>query len=901
MPGSPKARLVWDATTGGGVPTELQNVRPTITITLPEGWELVSRPSFCEDVNGTVCERYGAQYHPSNLQRLIFNGFEIVNGAEVVYGAYVRKTSPNDSSLQCNRGCIYSEGDPAKPRCWRGACPANEPNCKDGIENGNNGCRYAGNDCANIPKQEVDCSSGVPIGGGPITTVAPSKSPITVQCTRPCIYSDQGKCWEGRCRSDSMKCGAGIAKANIGCSYAGDACGVRQEVDCKDGKPVVVKPTVSVTVIAQMPAGGTDKVEYQLFVEDPSLPRDPFYSLYRGPLVKLIPGQNKKTYTVDNLVAGKEYIVSLDVGMNGIFGNRSYFKTQITGCTRTTGVDNSKGHACFITLTSAEQRNMTITMDPIGLPTTVPTTSPELTRRPTTEPTVVPPSKTPRPTVTTPPSPEPTPEPCKHIRGDVNAPWKFVFLAAGYENNTEGLKLFEEDAVTASRAFTITNAPRLSDKISYKLNPDLVTHRDICSSGPGPNDVLCLKFKKTIKIRFVNHLNSDVLTSVQECAGDAKAYPILIVNSTSVAFSTGITIKTIPRFISGNTTHDDWTSYGIILAGRAKTNDHLSKTLAHELGHFIGNLSDEYSKGEIAEPEILRDGNCRKLNIDTSCPFRNKTCIQVCSRSDYYRSSELSVMNSSRTITDGITEKLNPASKILNEISLEILNDRIDKAPTFSFGLSQLTATEYYHNTLAAAFSVDKNGRVSVSEVRLMPVYPEPEERFESGDYYVIKLLTSTNDVLYETHRLKQMMNVHAPDTEISLNGFTLYAPYNPEASSIVFASSDGKELARANLADYNLPMPTKFSSEVLCGNNVCDVGAGEDALSCQMDCGAHLKQSEPERVDFVQDGVINGQDMAHIISDDVYLKTQGADVNGDNRTNAIDVSVLLKWFGYEL
>lgn len=68
-------------------------------------------------------------------------------------------------------------------------------------------------------------------------TEAPKKEGLS--CSRGCIYSEGTKCLVGRCRADNPDCTDGIANANIGCEYAGDAntCGIpASEVDCKTGE-----------------------------------------------------------------------------------------------------------------------------------------------------------------------------------------------------------------------------------------------------------------------------------------------------------------------------------------------------------------------------------------------------------------------------------------------------------------------------------------------------------------------------------------------------------------------------------------------------------------------------------------------------------------------------------------
>jgi hypothetical protein len=190
---------------------------------------------------------------------------------------------PSGSGLQCNRGCIYSQSVGGQQKCFRGACPADAPNCKDGIENGNNGCQYAGDACG-IPATEVSCTTGEPIGTPP----RPTPPPSGLSCSRPCIYSDVGKCWKGRCDANNPNCKDGIANANVGCSFAGTACGVpATEVSCKTGEPILPETT------------GTIKIDVVIAGEGPKNLNHYFLKLWqdRKELAEVHNNPDKKAYS----------------------------------------------------------------------------------------------------------------------------------------------------------------------------------------------------------------------------------------------------------------------------------------------------------------------------------------------------------------------------------------------------------------------------------------------------------------------------------------------------------------------------------------------------------------------------------------------------------------------------
>lgn len=62
------------------------------------------------------------------------------------------------NEIVCSRECTYSEGKPGEEKCYRGACPANEPECGKRVDGSlgtlNLGCKYAPQ-CGNF--KEVAC------------------------------------------------------------------------------------------------------------------------------------------------------------------------------------------------------------------------------------------------------------------------------------------------------------------------------------------------------------------------------------------------------------------------------------------------------------------------------------------------------------------------------------------------------------------------------------------------------------------------------------------------------------------------------------------------------------------------------------------------------------------------
>jgi hypothetical protein len=71
----------------------------------------------------------------------------------------------------------------------------------------------------------------------------------------------------------------------------------------------------------------------------------------------------------------------------------------------------------------------------------------------------------------------------------------------------------------------------------------------------------------------------------------------------------------------------------------------------HELGHSIAGLDDEYDLGTEALPDRIPAVNCNKFGSDSDkpCPgwekYSDAKCFKICGYTNYYRSTEKSVMN----------------------------------------------------------------------------------------------------------------------------------------------------------------------------------------------------------------------------------------------------------------
>lgn len=427
---------------------------------------------------------------------------------------------------------------------------------------------------------------------------------------------------------------------------------------------------------------------------------------------------------------------------------------------------------------------------------------------------------------------------CEHIKG--NGDFRVMFAPQGYDSYTE----FKQDVRSA-----------IADIESTNLQEDVLNSMSFITSKDINIDYQC---SRSEEIRRLYACEYDTATQVkQSCDADSI---LIIIND------------------------DEWGGAGTFGQNRASlTAVSLSQT-AHELGHSIANLYDEYlyQNDENDEPDPSEydpvRANCTGES-DTKCTKWGSTgCFLGCSYTNWSRPSENSNMRN--------------GSREFNLPSLQAWRDAFNNLNQSFFDDSNLNFV--YHNAIHLNLDQEAENVLKLSSIQVEQTYPQSPKNNYSEYYYDLNMKDDQNNVLYTTQIPSHDLQAHEILKPTLLTSIHVYLPYIEEADSVII-SSNNKDILEISLSEANLSQPSLAGN--LCGNSVCDAGNGETANSCAKDCGSHLAKSEDERADLNNDGYVLTNDLSILL--DTY-QTPDGDINGDGKTNAIDYQIQIQYFGQE-
>ena len=313
---------------------------------------------------------------------------------------------------------------------------------------------------------------------------------------------------------------------------------------------------------------------------------------------------------------------------------------------------------------------------------------------------------------------------------------------------------------------------------------------------------------------------------------------------------------------------------------------------AHELGHAIGQLFDEYSYGGIASGNPIGAPNCTE---DSTCSvwarkYGNEiTCDSSCSYDNWHRPTLTSIMHDN-------------VDKTFNSPSLESMRTKIDNGSSQHFS-SFYTSSDSYHNSFVVNLKQDSAKKLALKNISIKQVYPQNIQSKPSSEFYKIELLDGHGKTLYSTYTeqsyvltdvVPQLATVLKKDIYISL-------PYFETAATMKITDTNNVSKLDINLSKYNLGEAVKKNRQQLCGNNACDVRIGEKTSSCPQDCQKVEtpldKKLKIQNADIDKNMTVNAIDYA------LYIKQYGVkeilggvkgDINNDAAVNAIDGSIII-------
>lgn len=797
---------------------------------------------------------------------------------------------PGSGALQCHRLCIYSEGTPTNFKCYEGACPDNRPDCggntpKERIDNGNKGCRFAGNACG-IPAQEVSCTTGEPIGGrggqppapqppapqppgpGPDPQPDPGPQPQP-QETAVYFVPDVSTLEVGETVDVDLylQNARNITEVDVQVSYDSDTIFIRDFYsrtrgtqvrrgnfpDVEDGKGSQLENIV-----------GDGKVNYHVQLYAPQEPQSGTGIVFRATFKAKKPGTSDlkiDTITITdsngNKVPAKLYHGALVVE-GDVTPEPDPEEGEIFEFT-TDRASIVKGSCAVLSWKVRGATAVYYGRDVVsftGKRQECPEQDTEYTLRTEWEGGATKEKKiaikvkdgegTPEP-----PTPEPIDRACKHIKGTTGH--RVLFLGDGFDT----YKDLEKYALKAVKDVENTNLgdEGLLNKLTFIGYGDVSKSYD-CKIIADPLN------REGLTLPYCNY---DLFEKPKsDCSADTV---VMILNREHKVAVAGLGLSVIPKNMADRAT-------------------------AHELGHAIANLYDEMIYIDAHGQEFHSDEDPVKFNCtgekDNTCTkwTNNEACLQGCQNRNWFRPSKESIMNQDHP------------SRNFNAPSIDALRKVLDPSATPEpFSANALVAMgAQYHTALHVQLQQSAKDLLSVQMVEAVESYPIIHDRSYDSLYYTISMLDASGNELYAQQVRSHYIELHHPLLPELKSTINLYLPYSEQTSDIVVTDENGTEVLNINLADYNLASPALAGD--LCGNAVCDAAIGENENSCRVDCGAHLAKSERERADLDGNDVVNGNDLNVLLDDEVYQKTDEGDVDGNLETNALDYTLILKWFG---
>ncbi len=456
-----------------------------------------------------------------------------------------------------------------------------------------------------------------------------------------------------------------------------------------------------------------------------------------------------------------------------------------------------------------------------------------------------------KPTITPTPTPEPTsiPEGCSHLRG--NGKYRIAIAGQGYSDTFTLQQL-------AQRAISVIQQTNLSDEglfdtLSFVLY-DKLDHDMKCQRNTTVPRLLVCDYSEEFAIRSTCGAQTLItIVNDQEWGGSGRDRSAVVTEGTISA-------------------------------------------VGHELGHAVPLLADEYvytNEGNNT-PHGLNPGdygyNCT-VESDTSCrKWTNPgQCVVGCQFEKSRRQLEESIMK-------GGTNDYPPAG-------LESWRFVLNASQKFTLAGD---GEAEYHQSLVVKLQQNKLDDLELTSLDVQKIYPSRVNSPQS-DYYV-EMQNSDGVLLYnDTVAGRQYILHEYQGPGDILPTLSLYLPVINGASKLIISNSNKVPVLTIDISS-NMKSVTS-TAQNLCGNSYCDAQIGETAQSCRADCGNQLATSQWEKSDLDKNHFVNTLDL--IMMYDAYASSQqptidssadaagvNTDIDGDAKTNAIDLSVMQKWLG---
>lgn len=315
---------------------------------------------------------------------------------------------------------------------------------------------------------------------------------------------------------------------------------------------------------------------------------------------------------------------------------------------------------------------------------------------------------------------------------------------------------------------------------------------------------------------------------------------------------------------------------------------------AHELGHAIASLDDEYSYN-ITTSTISPNANCSSEN---SCSKWRKTiqeigCHPVCGFTNWYRSSIKSVMNK-----DGNKNNL------WNWPSLLSWENALRSAQASFFNQYE-SEERMYRTSLYLNLRQNQRGELAVLDLQIKQSYPIDLDQNLTEDHFTVNMIDVDGKLLYSGQFRSYETRVSEPvgRQDVMREIIPLSLPYYEHLYSVEIFDADGQKKLDIDLDEYDIPSPTPPAN--LCGNGVCDAGIGENRTSCEADCAQQNEHRDEYKIrasDINDDGYVNTLDCSVCLFE--YKKvssTTTCDIITDEKVDALDYTACINNLGVQV
>ncbi|MFS8158932.1 MAG: hypothetical protein ACMG6E_01725, partial [Candidatus Roizmanbacteria bacterium] len=316
-------------------------------------------------------------------------------------------------------------------------------------------------------------------------------------------------------------------------------------------------------------------------------------------------------------------------------------------------------------------------------------------------------------------------------------------------------------------------------------------------------------------------------------------------------------------------------------------------------------LEDEYplDDGFTGSPgDIYRDEdniiNCSRVNPCSKWSnIPSSQCLPICSSDNWFKSSEISIMNffQERVSTSGTD--FNPENYNFNDVSL--INGWKKIFPDSPHATSN-TSSPKLQKILDVTLT--NGSSLSLKSLQNSQGYLSENQATGGKDSVKVALVDSSNNELYVMYEPLTYELTDMPTHEVfKAEELYITLPYLPSATAIKVSNNFGREILSIPLNNQIRTLSNNTKLTPICGNMICDAGFGENKNSCAIDCAPKKKTAldfkiQMANADIDKNGKVDTKDLNLLMKE--YGKRQKvagikADINTDGKVDSLDMTII--------